>query len=82
MPNITDKMVSKVWEYKEKNCDQKGIINKSNISRSVANGIKTIKQRVKEKEIVVFAADKTGEFCVDTAANYLDVLKEHTEKDR
>ena len=30
------------------------------------------------KEVVVHTTDKTGEFSIDTATNYLEVLKEHT----
>jgi hypothetical protein len=37
---------------------------------------------VKDKEIVVFTTDKTGEFSVDTATNYLEVLNEHTANDK
>ena len=36
---------------------------------------------MKQKEIVVFTTDKTGEFTVDTAANYEEALIEHIEKD-
>ena len=73
MQSVKDKMLNKIHDYKDRNCNVKGFIKKGNISNDVSNGIKSIKARVRDKEIVVFATDKTGEFCVDTSENYLEV---------
>ena len=81
MQSVKDKMLSKVREYKERNCNEKGFVKKGNISNTVSNGIKSIKERIKDKEVVVFTTDKTGEFSIDTATNYLEVLNEHTIND-
>jgi hypothetical protein len=52
-------VLNKVREYKENNCNAQGFIKRSNITNAVSNGIKRIKERVKDKEIVVFTTDKT-----------------------
>ena len=81
MQNIKDKMMNTIREYKERNCNEKGFIKKGNISNDVSNGIKKLKERIKDKEAVVFTSDKTGEFTADTSENYLEVLGEHTKND-
>ena len=55
MQSIKDKMLNKVREYKEKNCNEKGFIKKNNVTLAVNDGIKRLKERIREKEIVVFA---------------------------
>ena len=75
-------MINKVREYKENNCNAKGFIKKGNINHTVSNGLKSVKERVRDKEIVVFTIDKTGEFTVDTTENYMEALNEHTLNDR
>ena len=82
MQNVKDKMLNKAREYIEEKCNEKGYIKKSNISNDVKDGIKSLKNRVKEKEVVVFTTDKTGEFSIDTTDNYLEVLNEHTQNDK
>ena len=81
MQSIKDKMLNMAHEYIEKKCNQKGFIKKGNVSNNVKDGIKSVKERVKEKEVVVYTTDKTGEFSIDTTDNYLNVLKEHTIND-
>ena len=81
MQNIKDKMLNKVKEYKENKCNDKGWIKKANISKAEDEGLKKVRERVKEKEIVVFASDKTGHFTADTVPSYLDALNEHIEND-
>ena len=82
MQSIKDKMLNKVHEYKEKHCNDKGFIKNSNVTRAVSDGIKSIKERIRDKEVVVFATDKTGELSIDSTSNYLDALKKHTVNDR
>ena len=81
MQSIKDKMINKIREYKETNCNEKGFIKKGNVSRAVSDGIKSIKERTKEKEIVVYTTDKTGELSVDTTTNYVEALSAHTVND-
>lgn len=82
MQSVKDKMLNKVREYRDKNCNEKGFVKKGNINNEVSNGIKSIKERVKEKEIVVFTTDKTGEFTVDSTTSYLEELNKHTLNDK
>ena len=82
MQNVKDKMLCKVREYVEKNCNTKGFVKKNNIPEGISDGIKSLKDRIKDKEIVVYATDKTGELSVDSTQNYLNVLSEHTINDK
>merc|ERR1711936_1442592 len=75
-------MLNKVREYRDKNYNEKGFVKKGSINNEVSNGIKSIKERVKEKEIVVFTTDKTGEFTVDSTTSYLEELNKHTLNDK
>ena len=50
MQSIKDKMLNKVHEYKEKHCNDKGFIKNSNVTRAVSDGIKSIKERIRDKE--------------------------------
>ena len=80
MQNVKDKMLNKVQEYKEEHCNDKGWLKKYNISKAKSEGLKEVRDRVKQKEIVVFTTDKTGEFTVDTAAYYEEALIEGLRK--
>ena len=79
MQDVKDKMLNKVREYKANNCNEKGFITKGTVTSQVSNGIKKLKERIKEREVVVYTTDKTGEFSIDATTNYLEVLNEHTE---
>ena len=82
MQNIKDKMISKVKEYKQKNCNSKGWIKKTNFSKEENEGLKLVSESLKEKEMVVFVSDKTGHFVADTIPNYENALHEHVVNDR
>ena len=45
-------------------------------------GLKSLKKRVAEGEIVVCQTDKSGRFCVLTREQYLQAGEVHTIKDR
>ena len=81
LQNIKDKMLDKIAEYKEKNCDSKGY-TKSNLTESEMKGMQELRSKMNNKEIVVSKTDKTGELCVDTIENYSEAVKVHTENDR
>merc|ERR1712208_44420 len=46
MQSVKDKMLNKVREYRDKNCNEKGFVKKVNVNNEVSNGIKSIKERV------------------------------------
>ena len=43
--------------------------------------MKSLKKRIKEGEIIVMKTDKSGRFVVTTPENYVEMGKEHTDKD-
>ena len=53
----------------------------SNLSRQQQAGLKSLQERVKNHEIVVFLTDKSGRFSVDTPTNYLAAGEQHTAND-
>ena len=81
MQNMKDKILNKVKEYKENNCNDKGFIKNKNIDKVVEDGLKEVTEKVKQHEMVVFSTDKTGKFSVDTVENHQDALMEHVAND-
>ena len=53
----------------------------SNLNESEQRGLKSLKKRIKEGEIIVMKTDKSGRFVVTTPENYVEMGKEHTDKD-
>ena len=60
----------KVEEYKEKRCNNHGFVKKNNISRAEADGLKEIKKKIKNKEMVVFCTDKSNKLAADSIRNF------------
>ena len=77
-----ERLLQVAAKYIEENCDDKGVVKESNYTEQERKGIKKIKQRIKDKEIVVRPTDKSHKLCVCTWTNYLEQGKSHTEKDR
>ena len=50
-------------ESTKENCDKKGN-PKSNLTQQERRGMKSLKKRLKDGEIVVLPTDKSGRFCV------------------
>ena len=72
-------------EYVEKNCNKKGEVKVSNISKTEEKGIKEIEDEIKNGNRVVFNSDKTGVLTYDSVNNYmaaLDVRREETAHTR
>ena len=61
-------------EYQNQHCDKHGKIKKQNISKQEEKAIEETKESIKKKEIVVFTADKSGRFTVDTPQNYEEAV--------
>ena len=53
----------------------------SNLSETQKDGLRSLKERKKSGEVVVFQTDKTNSFSVDTLDNYRIAGQCHTEKD-
>ena len=81
MLSLKDKILRKVSDYKEKKCNDKGWIRNGNISKEQASGLKQIKERMKNKEVVVFSSDKSSKLTVDTVENYTKAIMKHAKDD-
>ena len=67
-------------QYFREKCNERGE-QKSNLSASELRGMKSLKKRVKEGEIVVVQTDKTGKFVVMSREAYEEAGLVHTKKD-
>ena len=81
LENIKMKLLDTTKEYMNKHCDNKGRIKNHNLSNEEKEGIKEIKEKIKEREIVVFQTDKSGRFSIDTPENYEEAVLNHTVND-
>ena len=77
--NLKEKLMDTVREYKREHCDNKGNFKQNNLSKEEVEGMKEIKDKIKQKEIVVFSTDKSGRFSVDSPKNYEEAVKLHTK---
>ena len=74
LENITEKFISE-------KCDQRGNILENNLTHEETQGLKSLKQRIKNDEITVAPTDKSGKFSVNTKENYLASLESHVKND-
>ena len=66
--------------YMVEKCDQRGRV-KSNLGPSEQRGLKSLKKRVEDGQIVVLTTDKTGNFSVMGWDRYLEAGLSHTGDD-
>ena len=72
---------SKVFtDYMDEMTDEEGV-QESNLDRDEVEGLKTLKKRVAEGELVVCATDKSGRFAVMTMEDYRWAGSKHTKQD-
>ena len=67
-------------KFRKKNTNLKGE-QKSNLTKAEEKGLKSLQKRINDEEIVVLKADKSSRFVVTTLENYLEMGREHTDKD-
>ena len=53
----------------------------SNLNKEQKAGLRSLKKRQTNKEIVVFQTDKSGKMIVDSHENYIEGAKPHVQKD-
>ena len=53
----------------------------SNLSSSQSKGLKSLIEKVNNKEVVIFETDKSGRFSVDTLENYRETGRIHIDGD-
>ena len=67
-------------EYVKENCDEKGR-QKSNLTKQQTAGLKKLKKRVADGEIIVCQTDKSGRLCVMPMELYIEAGDTHVSKD-
>ena len=67
-------------EFRGKNCNNKGE-QESNLTKGEESGLKSLKKRFKNEELVVLPTDKSGRFGVMSMKNYLRAGEKHTRGD-
>ena len=54
----------------------------TNLTESQQIGLKSLKKRVKEAQIIILKTDKSGKLCVATVEEYIRMGQVHTGKDQ
>ena len=67
--------------FRKDNCDSKGRQTNS-LTRDQANGLKSLKKRSGDGELVVLETDKTGKFCSVSTEKFLEMGSKHTKDDK
>ena len=67
-------------QYVQDKCDDKGN-QKSNLTKGEEEGLKSIRKRVKNGDIVVIPTDKSGNLAVMSRGTYLEAGMAHTRRD-
>ena len=67
--------------YMKDNCDKSGNLKESNLSKKQVNSIKTLKDNMKDEDLVCMETDKTGKFGLDKKENYVRKMKKHMKND-
>ena len=70
-----------VKKYMEAHCNEKGEQIQS-LSRRAQKGLKSLKKRIRDGELVVMETDKSNRFCVTDINTYRIMGEVHTGKDR
>ena len=77
LANINSRGENFARQYIKKNCDKNGFHRNQNLSQEEADGIKSLKQKLKDNQIYITNSDKTGQLVVNTKENYVDRMQEH-----
>ena len=67
--------------YRQERCNKDGE-QESNLTKDQQEGLKTLKKKIKDGEIVVLRTDKSGKLCVASRDAYVKMGMIHTEKDK
>jgi hypothetical protein len=60
--------------YRPQNCNKWGE-QKTNLTEEEAEGLKSLRKRIKNEEIVILRTEKTGKFCVMNRDKYKEVVE-------
>ena len=76
--NNVKRELEKVFvNYMNENCDKFGNVTENNLSEKQVKAIKTLKEKMKDEDLVCFETDKTGKFALDRKQNYIDKMRKH-----
>ena len=67
-------------QYMRKICDEEGN-QESNLTKEEMRGLKSLKKKFKNEEIIVLPTDKSGRFSGMSRSNYLKAVEKHKNKD-
>ena len=67
-------------KYRRLNTNQRGE-QKNNMTEKEKKGLKSLQERIDKGEIVVLKTDKSGRFVVTSPEHYVQMGREHTDKD-
>ena len=81
LQTLRDLLMNTFSEYLGEKCDEKGG-QKMNLTKGQSRGLKLLKKRVKEGELVVLPTDKSGNLAVMTRGTYEEAGFSHTVKDK
>ena len=79
---MKDEMMDEVKTYIAKECDEKGNIKKTNLSKQEHEGLKECNKLNKDGKQVYYTTDKSRKMAVDTPENYIEAMKKHTDGDK
>ena len=68
-------------EFKNVNCKKNGD-QKNNLTKAEEEGIKSLRKRIEDEEIIVMETDKSGKLALTTRETYLKLGDAHTAGDR
>ena len=76
-----EKWLEEHSKYERENCDENGN-QKSNLSAAQQRGLKKLRKRIKEGEIIVVKTDKSGKLAVVAVEDYIKMGEIHTSNDK
>ena len=77
--NLKDDLMKVVHNYREEHT--KDGLPRSNLSKDETKGLRKIKARIKNQEVVCFSTDKSGKMSLDSTQNYQEAIRVHTTSD-
>ena len=71
----------KICKKKEKHCNNKGNITKSNVTKEESKAIKSLSDKVRNRDVIILATDKSGKLACETIDTYTASMEPHVNKD-
>ena len=67
--------------YRASHCDSKGFPRDTTFPQEAQQGIKDLKQMVKDQDLILLQTDKSGSLSLNSKANYVSQTSKHTAAD-